>query len=313
VSYHCTAFLDVFYKRYYQSRVSYNGGTVKPSDAYEGLATFYRREAEEVDIPILTLGKFAKTLDTISDSTRSLLTLNFLGLAVNTYRFFDEMETWELEAPRPIQNTVLNTYSAGSLLLDAAGNFDKIKKALSQISSHVPTNTFLKKISARHIQLQKKILTQTEMKQLFIMDIADFAMDATLLEAVSSHMQYGVLDYLQKVQLATVANDVSKLYEKAEKKTLTQKEALALMALEREFWVAVIARCTNRITEEERIGGSAETIAGLTDIKLTAEGKLSAIDGRRKITATIYFGKDIFATGRSATARALITAQCLPR
>jgi hypothetical protein len=288
VNYRCTKFLDLFYKYYYRDKVSYNEGFVKPSDAYKGLAGFYREQAEQIDIPIMALGKFTKVLDALSDTGRSLISIDFLGLATNSYKLMQELDAWKLPKPTPLQNNLLLAYSAGSLVLEGAQKFDKIEKAVQKLSSKLPSNKMLNQISAQHKALQQKVLTEKEMGTLFWIEAADFIMDATLLEAVSNQLDYDVLDYTAKIQLSVIANEVALLYEKAQKHSLTEKESLTLMALEKEFWVGVIARSTNRITYLESNDYDA---ADVEEIKSVAEGWLAGIDSRRQMTTRMYFGK----------------------
>jgi hypothetical protein len=301
---HCTKFLDLFYKYYYRSEVAYQEGFVNHSDLYRGIANFYRETASQIDVPIMSLGKFVKALDAISDTARSIVSVDIIGITSNISKFFDEMATWELPGTEKVQNNIVSFYSAASLAYEFADRYGNIQPAVQALSSKLPFNNVLKQISKKHAALQGKIASPAEANQLFYFEVADLVMDATLLAEVDDYLRYDVLDYQQKIQLSIIARELATLYEKAEKHNLSEKEAWVLMSLEKEFWVEALARSTNYINFEEvkkeqwmtqiynALGAnSAASIQAETETKNSAETWLVGLENRRKVLFSVYLGR----------------------
>jgi hypothetical protein len=311
VGYHCTKFLDLFYKHYYRNEVAYGGGFVKHSDLYRGISDFYRETATQINVPIMSLGKFVQALDAVSDTARSVVSLDVIGIASNVSRFFDEMETWEISEPEKVQNNILYFYSAATLAYEFADRYGDIQPAVQALSSKLPFNNVLSQISKQHSALQSKIATQADVNQLFYFEVADFIMDATLLAQVNDYLRYDVLDYQQKIQLSITAGELAALYERAESYNLGEDEAWMLMSLEKKFWTGALAKSTNSINFEEvrkqwwstsiynALGAnSAVSIQAETETKNSAHTWLVDLENRRKVLFNVYLG---MAEGNSLT------------
>lgn len=303
----CTKFIEAFYRYYYEEEVGYGGKWVKPTNAYRGIAQFYKNQADYIDSPVIAFGQFVKILDTMSDAARSVVGADIIGLAIAANNFMTQMDEWYLSDPNKFQNTLFLSYSAGSLLLEAGGGSGTVFQdaAIRGLHSASPNNRVLMGVSSRHQTFKQKIgmNSKAAANQLFIINIADLVMDNTLLAEVDEQLNYDVLDYMQKIQLAMIANRLADLYQKADDRVLTEDEVFALIILEREFWIAVVARCTNTInfTEMEKQSWGASlwdaiganynlTIQTEKDIRGTAEGWLRATEERKNQLFREYFG-----------------------
>lgn len=305
-AFHCTKFLEAFLRYYYEKEVGYGGAWSRTSDAYKGIAQFYRDQATQIDIPIIAFGQFVKVLDAMSDATRSVVGADIIGLGIALNNLNNQMGDWYLSDPSKLQNTLLLSYSAGTLLLEASGRSGTLFQdvAIRGLHQALPNNTLLNTVSQRHQMFRQRLgFDKAPSSQLFALNIADLAMDVTLLKKVDDSLKYDVLDYAQKIQLSMMAGRLSQLYQKAESGALTEDEAFALIMLERDFWVAAIGRCLNTIKfkemEKQEWGASLWQALGAnydlvieseTAIKQTAESWLKSVEERRNLLFKEYFG-----------------------
>ncbi len=233
---------------------SASGEYTSRSSFYNGLSTFYERQANEIDIPVAGVGKFTLILDDISDMARSVVSVNPISLSTEMNEFMDDIST-KVSQPSKLQNIMIQTYSIGSLGLEAVQRSGAFEEGLAKLSAKLPGNKITQAISQRQAALQQKILPdKASQSHLFLIEAADFVMDQTLMSDVKAEFDYGMVDYTQKIQLSVLARELSKLYEKAEAHITTEKEAVALMIMERDFWTLVIARNENAINNERTAG-----------------------------------------------------------
>ena len=303
----CTKFIEAFYRYYYEKEVGYGGKWVKPTDAYRGIAQFYKNQADYIDSPVIAFGQFVKILDTMSDATRSIVGADIIGLGIALNNFRNQMGDWYLSDPDKFQSNLLLSYSAGSLLLEASGRSGTMFQdaAIRGLHAASPNNRLLDGVSSRHLAFQQKIgmNSKAAANQLFIINIADLVMDNTLLAGVDEHLGYDVMDYMQKIQLAMIANLLADLYQKADDRSLTEDEVFALIMMEKEFWVAVVARCANTINftemqKEDRLSSLWNAMGANYDLTIetekdminTAEGWLRAVEERKNQLFREYFG-----------------------
>jgi hypothetical protein len=246
------SFLESFYSNYDLSPVMSVADKkyVPRSSFYAGLSTFYKGQAEYIDMPVAGLGKFTLIMDTLNDLTRSVVSVNPISFAIEIGEFMDELSQKIPEAG-PLQNLVLNAYSVGSLAAGVSEETGWGQAAITKLTSKLPSNRVLTAITKRQAALQAKIMPdQASKSQFFLLDAADFVMDQTLMYYVRQEFDYAMVDFSEKIQLSIMAGELSRLYAKAEVHSLSEAEAVMLMETEYNFWNMVIARDTNVISNE---------------------------------------------------------------
>ena len=248
-------FLQKFYSTYDLAPRYRDGKQIHRSAMYNGYYYFYKEQAEQIDLPVATLGKFTIILDDFKALAMDVVSLNPISIIIDLKSFADDIDAKISSDTGPVVNIMINAYSIGSLGLDIARKSAKVDTAISKLTSNFPSNKVTRAISSRQEALRKKIAPTEEVEnQLFVLSIADFVMEKTLISDVRQTFDFSIVDYSMKIQLSIMARELSKLYLKAEARTLTEQEAIILMILEHDFWSMVAARQENFITNENEAG-----------------------------------------------------------
>lgn len=247
--------LNSFYKNYdISALLTSEGEMAKRSAYYAGLSSFYKNQADYIDLPVASLGKFTLVLKSMKDMVKSVASVDLLGFVIALRDFSDEL-SMKVPNAGPVENNLIYAYSIASLVGDIAEKGEVVKEGTMSLVNKFPNNKVAQAISKRQTAFEKRLIPDEGAKnQLFWIGIADFVIDQTVMSSVKAEFDYSMIDYSQKIQLSILARELSNLYRKAESHLLTEKEAIGLMIMERDFWILVIAKNKNHITHEKTKG-----------------------------------------------------------
>ena len=284
--------LDSFRKHYDISKFLHpeKDKLVPRSAYYRGLSSFYKKQAVSIDLPVRKLGRAVKVLDAMKAMAISTANVDLPGLAFALGDFFEQLSI--IPNSGPVANHLIYAYSIGSLVESIAEKVEYVPEGTFSPLTHFPNNKIARAISNRQTAFGQRLIPDKAAKnQLFLIGIADFVISKTLMSDVKAEFNYSMVDYSQKIQLSILARELSILYRKAEARNLSEKEAVGLMIMERDFWIRVIAKNKNHITHEETQGfftrywnapvEYALSAIGYQDSVSAAEGIIKFAEGKR--------------------------------
>ncbi len=247
--------LNSFYKNYdISALLTSEREMAKRSAYYAGLSSFYKNQADYIDRYVADAGKLTLVLKSIKDMAKSVASVDLLGFVIALRDFSNELSV-KVPNAEPVKNNLIYAYSIVSLVGDIAEKGEVVKEGTISLVKKFPNNKVAQAISKRQTAFEKRLVPDEAVKnQLFWIGIADFVIDQTVMSSVKAEFDYSMIDYSQKIQLSILARELSNLYRKAESHTLTEKEAVGLMIMERDFWILVIAKNKNHITHEKTKG-----------------------------------------------------------